>query len=94
MNEDNPTTAREYFDRGILKVKLLKIRGAIEDYNKAIELDPSYAAVYNFRGMLKIEHLYNNKGAIKLTVTFPESVYFKLIFFPIATGDSSLIFIF
>ncbi len=37
-----------------LSVELGDNRGAIQDYNKAIELDPDDAAAYNNRGMLSM----------------------------------------
>ena len=39
-------------------------RGAIKDYDKAIELDPNDAKAYNFRGYAKWL-LGNNDGAMK-----------------------------
>ena len=43
-------TAWDYFDRGYTKVESDDYLGAIADYDKAIELDPNYAAAYNNRG--------------------------------------------
>ena len=39
-------------------------KGAIEDYNKAIELNPNYTEAYKWRGKSK-EGLGNYKGAIE-----------------------------
>lgn len=41
-------------NRGISKHKLDDYRGAIVDYDKAIELDPNYAEVYYNRGGSKL----------------------------------------
>jgi tetratricopeptide (TPR) repeat protein len=35
-------TAEDYFDSGTAKAELQDYRGAIQDYNKAIELNPNY----------------------------------------------------
>ena len=47
------TSAEGYFDRGNTKEDLQDYRGAIQDYSKAIELDPSDAYAYNNRGVAK-----------------------------------------
>lgn len=47
-------TADEHFKRGISKASLHDHRGAIVDYNRAIELQPEYADVYYNRGVSKI----------------------------------------
>lgn len=41
-----------YFYRGIAKTKLMDIRGALQDFNKSIEIRP-IGMVYYFRGMIK-----------------------------------------
>jgi tetratricopeptide (TPR) repeat protein len=52
------TSAEGYFDRGLAKYALKDYRGAIQDLNKAIELDPSYAYAYYNRGVIK--HFLND----------------------------------
>ena len=47
------TSAEGYFDRGVSKYELQDYRGAIQDYSKAIELDPSFADAYFNRGLVK-----------------------------------------
>ena len=51
---DNSTiSAEEYFDRGYAKTELEDYEGAIDDYTKAIEIDPNYYNAYIRRGTLK-----------------------------------------
>tara|TARA_R110000737_G_scaffold2826_1_gene7784 strand:- start:579 stop:872 length:294 start_codon:yes stop_codon:yes gene_type:complete len=50
-------TAEEYFKRAFSKASVNDDYGAISDFNKAIELNPNYAVVYNNRGIAK----YYNK---------------------------------
>jgi tetratricopeptide (TPR) repeat protein len=40
-----------YFNRGIAYINKAQYDKAIADYNKAIEIDSKYAAVYNNRGL-------------------------------------------
>ena len=58
-----PKTASEYLDRGCDKDDKRDSKGAIEDYTKAIELDPNYAEAYANRGCAK-EELGDKEGAI------------------------------
>ena len=46
-------TAEEYINRGNAKCELGDYRGAIADYNKAIELNPKYVKAYYNRGIAK-----------------------------------------
>ena len=48
-------TAQEYEDRGNAKYDLKDYRGAIEEYTKAIRLNPNAADAYICRGNNKIE---------------------------------------
>ena len=58
-------TAEEYKNQGNAKYDLQDYRGAILDYNKAIELDPTYVKAYNNRGMAKANaNLQDYRGAI------------------------------
>ena len=56
-------TAMEFVARAIDKVDLGDYRGAIADYNKAIELNPNDADAYVNRGVAK-HHLEDYRGAI------------------------------
>ncbi len=58
-----PKTASEYLDRGCDKDDKRDSKGAIEDYTKAIELDPNYTEAYANRGWAK-EELGDKEGAI------------------------------
>ncbi|CAN5609000.1 hypothetical protein BH11BAC3_BH11BAC3_28650 [soil metagenome] len=49
----NAQTAAEYFESGLKKDRLQDFKGAIEDYNKAIEINPIYQEVYVMRGSAK-----------------------------------------
>ena len=59
MSSSSQFNALFYKDRGNSKYKLTRYEEAILDYDKAIELDPSYAVAYYNRGISK-KKLYNN----------------------------------
>jgi tetratricopeptide (TPR) repeat protein len=50
VRSQTPSTAVDYFNRGAERQKAGDLDGAIANYNKAIEIDPRYAAAYNNRG--------------------------------------------
>jgi len=54
-------TATEYYVSGVLKEDSGDYKGAIQDYNKAIELNPNYAKAYNYRGGAK-SYLQDYRG--------------------------------
>jgi tetratricopeptide (TPR) repeat protein len=60
----NTQTAKNYFQSGISKEDLKDYQGAIQDYTKAIELDPKNEWAYNNRGRAK-SYLYDYYGSIK-----------------------------
>ena len=62
--ETNRLSAHEWFERGIAKGQLQNYRGALKDFNKAIELNPDFAQAYNTRGWAK-RGLHNYKGALE-----------------------------
>jgi tetratricopeptide (TPR) repeat protein len=56
--------APAYFDRATLKhTKLNDFKGALNDYNQAISLNPKYSAAYSNRANLKNDELNDTKGA-------------------------------
>ncbi len=60
----NQKDAEAYSNRGNSKVELEDYRGAIQDYNKAIKINPNYAEPYSNRGNSKGE-LEDYGGAIQ-----------------------------
>ncbi|MEM9088305.1 MAG: tetratricopeptide repeat protein [Cyanobacteria bacterium P01_F01_bin.53] len=55
--------AKQLFNSALVKSNLGNKRGAIEDFDKAIQLAPGYALAYNGRGIFKYE-LGDSQGAI------------------------------
>ncbi len=60
----NKQTAEEYFYRGLSKYELGDYNGAIQDYNKAIQLAPDNTSAYINRGNSK-SNLGDENGAIQ-----------------------------
>lgn len=56
--------ADDYFASGVQKSKQGDDRGALADYNRAIELNANYAVAYNNRGNLKYNKLQDVPGAL------------------------------
>jgi len=75
---NNSQTAKEYFDSGIIKQNNENYKGAIADYNKAIDINPKLVKVYNNRGNAKSD-LKDYKGAIsdfnKAIAIEPNDIY-------------------
>ena len=60
---NSPSDAIDYYNRGYDKYDLKDYYGAIDDYSKAIELDPDFAYAYSNRGTAK-KNLKDYYGAI------------------------------
>ncbi|MFA6026509.1 MAG: tetratricopeptide repeat protein, partial [Ignavibacteriaceae bacterium] len=58
------TKAEEYLKTGFAKGKISDHNGAIQNYSKAIEINPHFAKAYYLRGNAKVE-LSNYNGAIE-----------------------------
>ena len=50
----NAQTARDYLSKGNSKISLKDLKGAIQDYDKTIELNPQYADAYFNRGFRRM----------------------------------------
>jgi tetratricopeptide (TPR) repeat protein len=59
----DPQNLSAYYDRGVTKSELEDRKGAIFDFDRAIEISPSYARAYSIRGWNKYI-LGNSSGAI------------------------------
>ena len=60
-------TAEEYLDKGIAKGELGDYREAIQDFNKAIELNPNDSMAYNNMGLAKIKLGQKDSGCLDLS---------------------------
>ena len=56
-------SAREYIDQGITKATSGNLKGALSDFNKAIEKDPKSAEAYYSRAITKAS-MGDKKGAL------------------------------
>jgi tetratricopeptide (TPR) repeat protein len=57
-------TAEDYIDKGNSKANLQDYRGAIEDYSKAIQLNPNDSMPYYNRGLSKLELNQKNSACL------------------------------
>ncbi len=60
-------TAENYLDKGVDKYNKGDYSGAIQDFNKAIELDPNDAEAYGGRGLAKILLGQKDSGCLDLS---------------------------
>jgi lipoprotein NlpI len=62
VTEPTPKNAQAYNNRGLSRLKTQNYHGAIEDYTKAIELNPTCDTAYNRRGYAKYM-MHDSQGA-------------------------------
>lgn len=60
-------TSEEYFEKGLARYDIEDYRGAIEDYNKTVEINLQYAEVYAMRGISRILLGQRNGGCLDLS---------------------------
>ena len=60
-------TAEDYLESGNTKYNQQDYKGAIQDHNKAIELNPNYAAAYYGRGFSKLSLGKTDSGCLDLS---------------------------
>ena len=60
-------TAEDYFYSGVKKGESADYKGAIQDFNKVIELNPNSAAVYYGRGLVKLIIMQKESGCLDLS---------------------------
>ena len=60
-------TAEEYNDMGTSKGEKGDYKGALKDFNKAIELDPKLSDAYFNRGLAKIQLGQKDSGCLDLS---------------------------
>jgi len=60
-------TAENYLDKGVDKYNKGDYSGAIQDFKKAIELDPNDAEAYGGRGLAKILLGQKDSGCLDLS---------------------------
>ena len=68
ITDGDKALAEEYKSSGNAKRDLVDYKGAIEDYTKAIELNPKYADAYDTRGITKIAFGDKDGGCIDLSM--------------------------
>jgi tetratricopeptide (TPR) repeat protein len=72
-----------YYNRGLSKARTGDTKSAIEDYNKAIALNPTYHEAYFTRGMIKSQMgdqrgaIQDCTNAIKLNNKYAEAYYVR-----------------
>ncbi|MDX1920854.1 MAG: tetratricopeptide repeat protein, partial [Candidatus Caenarcaniphilales bacterium] len=54
LTQTTPSDSKGYFERGLTKYRLRDYTGALEDFNKAIGIDPYYAKAYYNRGVVML----------------------------------------
>ncbi|MFB6306499.1 MAG: tetratricopeptide repeat protein, partial [Flavobacteriales bacterium] len=64
INLMNPVIPEVYRTRGLIKKSMQDFKGAIDDYNKAIEIDSENVLMYNNRAEAKVD-IKDYKGAVE-----------------------------
>ena len=71
-----------FVDRGIIKLRLKDTIGALNDFNKALEINPKFSPAYYCRGKLNVDN-QDSAGAMKdlnkLSELEPKSFYTFLL---------------
>jgi len=68
MIELDPTNAIAYGKRGMIKTDMDNYEGAIQDFDKAIELNIKDASIYQLRGTIKIRLLNLKEGCADIAI--------------------------
>ncbi len=101
QKSENPVSAEDFYRRGLAKTKSRGCDYAVEDFDKAIELNPRDARFYKERGkcLSKEKALADLNKAIKLEPDFAEAyfergnVHFQQFFLDNSSPQAKLDFI-
>jgi len=88
--ENNSDDAETYYNLGFSKVKSNDYRGAIEDFTKAIRINPNYTDAYNNRGIAK-DKLGDYRGAMQdYSIAVEVNPNFTLAFYNLGSSKVKL----
>jgi tetratricopeptide (TPR) repeat protein len=62
--QNTKAKAKDYLESGTQKFYRQDYRGALADFNLAIQIDPNFVDAYNYRGSLKQNILKDDRGAL------------------------------
>ena len=74
---DAKDTSTSYLNSGNSKLSLQDYRGAIQDYNQAIKINPNFELAFNNRGNAKFG-LGDHRGAIHVVLPISQAT-FKIV---------------